>query len=837
MRHLKNGFVIFLLLVLSPSLRAQDEDRMDLRNVLRQLEVRFNVSFTYADENIRGRTVSGVDYNSPLADILRKLQDQTGLVFRRLNERFIAIVLPDSEIRSVCGIVLDGQTGRPLAGVTVTSPHSFSITDSLGFFRLPAAEGDSLELRSLGYLTLKILARQDDCPQVKLTPEVLTLREVIIRDVITVGIDQTAKGSVVVDTKRLGILPGLIEPDVLQTVQALPGIQSISEKISDINIRGGTNDQNYVSWNGIKMYQTGHFFGLISAFNPYLTDQVTFVRNGTPARLGDGVSGSLLMETDERVSRAWGGSAGVNMIYADAWTKIPVTDQLSVQLSGRRSVTDLVTTPTYEKYYDRIFTNTEVEEASRAGTDATDREEDFYFYDVSAIVLYEPGDRDKLRLSLLQVYNDISYDESGQRNGITEEKTSTLSQQTSGGGLQWKRAWSGRLSSEMEATWSSYKLEAVNQDIVNEQRLLQENSVLEYFVHTGLGYRLLPRTLVSAGYQLRETGITNFDELNNPLFVRRIKEVVRTHAGYASFSWQSQDNTLRAEGGVRTNYYEKLKELTFEPRLSLYKSLPLNFAVQVQGEMKSQVTTQVIDFQRDFLGVEKRRWLLANGADVPVIKSRQVSAGIMYQPEGLLVSADIYLKQVDGITTSSQGFVNQFARIRTAGNYRSRGVDVLIRRKFLYRMNTWLSYSYMENDYEFESLIPSEFPSNLDIRHSLSFGMTYQGRKLEVSTGINWHSGMPFTLAEGVDNAGISIVYGPPNQERLKDYYRLDVSARYNFRLSETVKVQVGAAVWNLTNTSNQLAAFYRIGPDGQPARFNEYALGLTPNLLLRISF
>lgn len=63
------------------------------------------------------------------------------------------------------------------------------------------------------------------------------------------------------NTAEFGILPGLIEPDILQTVQALPGIKSIDETVSDINVRGGTNDQNLILWNGIKMYQSGHFLG------------------------------------------------------------------------------------------------------------------------------------------------------------------------------------------------------------------------------------------------------------------------------------------------------------------------------------------------------------------------------------------------------------------------------------------------------------------------------------------------------------------------------------------------------------------------------------------------
>ena len=100
----------------------------------------------------------------------------------------------------------------------------------------------------------------------------------ILYKFLTTGLIKQQDGSITLNIEDFGILPGLIEPDILQTVQALPGIKSIDETVSDINIRGGTNDQNLILWDGIKMYQSGHFFGLISAFNPHLTDKVTIIK-------------------------------------------------------------------------------------------------------------------------------------------------------------------------------------------------------------------------------------------------------------------------------------------------------------------------------------------------------------------------------------------------------------------------------------------------------------------------------------------------------------------------------------------------------------------------------
>ena len=63
---------------------------------------------------------------------------------------------------------------------------------------------------------------------------------------LTPGLQKYLDGSTVLNTKKFGILPGLIEPDILQSVQALPGVESTNESIANINVRGGTNDQNLV---------------------------------------------------------------------------------------------------------------------------------------------------------------------------------------------------------------------------------------------------------------------------------------------------------------------------------------------------------------------------------------------------------------------------------------------------------------------------------------------------------------------------------------------------------------------------------------------------------------
>jgi hypothetical protein len=64
------------------------------------------------------------------------------------------------------------------------------------------------------------------------------LNQVLIQVYLTSGLQKYLDGSTVLNTK-FGILPGLIEPDILQSVQALPGVESTNESIVNINVRGG----------------------------------------------------------------------------------------------------------------------------------------------------------------------------------------------------------------------------------------------------------------------------------------------------------------------------------------------------------------------------------------------------------------------------------------------------------------------------------------------------------------------------------------------------------------------------------------------------------------------
>jgi hypothetical protein len=833
--------VVFLFVQVSwyPSNAQTEVGSLSLREVLRTIEKQYGVTFTYADENIEGVFVIPPSVTFTIDQALKYLAQTTLLDFQQISTDIISVSKRAIRQIKICGTLIDAESGIAISGATIQAGTRAGISNELGYFEINNInQSDTLVVRYVGYTTLRMPASQitpETCPDILMKQNTIKLQEVIVSNFMYQGIDINSDGAIRIDATTLGILPGVTDPDVLQTIQAMPGIQSINETVSDINVRGGTNDQNLIFWNGIKMYQSGHFFGMISGFNPYLTEKVVLIKNGTTTALSDGVSSTIDILTEDRVNRIFSGGAGINMINTDLFLKIPLAPKLSLQVSGRKSISDLVETPTYEQYFDRVFGNTDVTDDISGGTDSIgDSNQQFNFYDITAKLLYDITPRDKLRVSFLSINNKISYEEIGYLNNVFESKTSGLEQHSLAGSVNYHRLWSNKVQTNAQLYFSGYDLEAINFDVSNDQRLIQENEVMDTGLKLDARFALSSKMDIYGGYQFFEVGISNLEDINNPTFRRLIKRVLRSHAAFAEANYSSKSNDTNLRIGLRGNYFEKFNRFIPEPRMAFNQKFLTHFSFEVLGEMKSQSATQVIDFQNDFLGVEKRRWVLANEDDIPIATSKQLSAGLRYQQGGFLISVDGYNKIVNDITSSSQGFQNQFQYIRTTGSYTVSGLDVLLN-KIIGKFTTWLSYSFADNQYDFEEFNPSVFPNNLDIRHTATLGSSYQRENFQLSAGINWRTGKPFTQGLGVNNGEIQ--YDIPNSSRLENYLRLDVSAKYWFRFSDGVKGEIGASIWNLLNTENVVNVFYQVDENNNLKSIQQYALGFTPNVMFRVGF
>lgn len=242
--------LVFLFFMGGICLQAQEkqESSVSLISYIQTLEDRFDIKFSYLNEDLEGYTIQIPENLSSLTDILTYIQDKFRIIPEKLNDRYYA--LSKNNRVNLCGVVLDNFAENTVIGATV-EVMGFNVaivTDSDGSFRLENVSRDaSLRIRYLGYdtkyINVEAIIQQGGCPKILLSPRYEELDEVFVYKYLTSGIIKESDASISLNTAEFGILPGLIEPDILQTVQALPGIKSIDETVSDINVRGGTNDQ------------------------------------------------------------------------------------------------------------------------------------------------------------------------------------------------------------------------------------------------------------------------------------------------------------------------------------------------------------------------------------------------------------------------------------------------------------------------------------------------------------------------------------------------------------------------------------------------------------------
>lgn len=829
-------FVLIIFLISFSGLRSQNSNEVKpLVEIVSILETKYQVQFNYAEDIVQNIVIKEPNETFSLEESLAYLQKATGLTFTIISSN-IVLIKPQTN-KFVCGYIKDKETLLPLTTATIQTQGNATTSDKNGFFQLKTEDiSQPIEIRYLGYIAVYESYNAfegEECKDILLTPNFQRLTEVLISNYIVNGINKINNGSYEINFSDFDILPGLIEADVLQSVQSLPGIQSINETVSNINIRGGTHDQNLILWDDIKMYQSGHFFGLISVYNPQITEHVSVRKNGSNVAYTDGVSGIIEMQTNRRINSKFKGIVGVNLTNANAFVDVPLGNKSSIQIAARKSISDLIETPTYKAFFDRISQNTEVEDNMGS---ITNSDKSFDFYDTSLRWIYKISEKDRLRLNFINVYNKLFFTENAIINEQEESRQSSLSQFSVAGSLNYERNWSKKLQTFFEIYETDYKLKSINANIIDSQQFLQENVVSETSTKFKVNCSFNDRLQFLGGYHFVETEVTNLDDVDNPLFRLLVSEVLRAHGIFSEVGYKSLNRNTHFNIGIRYNYLEKFNKTIWEPRLSFsYKFLD-NFTWEIQGEYKHQNTSQVINFQNDFLGIEKRRWQLSNNDDIPVIQSKQISTGISYNNNGWLFNVEGYYKKVRGVTAQSQGFQNQYEFVKSIGYYDVKGFDVLLR-KSISNLNAWLSYSYMDNNYFFKEFSSIPFPSNFDVTHVITLGSAYKLKNLKVSAGFNWHTGKPTTpLLGGGEITDNEVNYDAPNSENLKDYTRLDISAIYDFKISENTKVNLGVSVWNVLNRENEINSFYRLN-EGKINETVQNSLGITPNAVIRLIF
>jgi hypothetical protein len=627
----------------------------------------------------------------------------------------------------------------------------------------------------------------------------------------------------------------------LQVMQQIPGINSSDESVASINVRGGTHDQNLFLWNDIKMYQTGHFFGLISVFNPNLAHTISIYKNGSSAFYGESVSSVVAISSDSKTKEKNNLSAGINLINADIYAKYNINKNGFLEFAARKSINELFKSPTYNQYFDKAFQNSTITDLNNQNLNFTNSTQ-FNFYDLTLKYNQKFGKKSELIIDLININDKLEVLQESNFNNKISTENNILYQKSKGGNVTLLQNWNKKNSTKLNFYSSLYELDAERNSIQINQIVKQENTVFDNGLKLQNNHFLNSKFSFNNGYQFSQVSATNLDEINSPKFIRKTVEVLREHALVLEGKYNDTISKLRVNTGLRVNYIEKFNALLFEPRLQLNYELIKNLKLELLAEMKSQTSFQVIDFQNDYFGIEKRRWILSDNNLIPIQKSKQVSVNFSYLYKNWNFSLENYYKKVVGINSSSQAFQNQLEFVKTNGEYVVLGSEFFIQKK-INNFITWMSYTFNDNNYNFPDLKNPVFSNNFELNHVISWAGIYEKNNLKIALGSKWYSGKPETTPKSEvinfsNPSNPTIDYNLPNNKVLDSFFQVNFSTTYKWKNTSGTQFKLGLSVLNILNRENEINKFYRINPTSNAIEeVKTIALKRTPNFSFRVVF
>jgi len=570
----------------------------------------------------------------------------------------------------------------------------------------------------------------------------IQLDEILIESFLVRGIQKTSQ-KFILSPKKSEILPGFIDSDVFLSLQQLPGVRSPNETATGLHIRGGTPDQNLILLDGIRLFHPGHLFGMISGINPNIVEKVDFYNEATNPKFGERISSVIDLKTSTQFSQKPKFDAGLNSLYGDFFVQLPLLkNKLDVQLSGRKSFTELAQSYTFNQLANKVFQNTDFKTFTNDNT--------FQFFDYSAKILYQLSPKSLLSFTALSIDNSLNYS-----NKVTSDANSNQEMQilNNGYSLNWNKKYSEVFSHQLVVHYSIYDFQYQRKLDFNSSTNFEAFKKLNRIINSGAELNftsvLNSKIALDYGYQISGNDVSHlFNSFNQDLGVDlssgRLYDIV--HAGFTNFTFKNK--SWSSQFGIRYNYYSKINLSTFEPRVFIQNKITDAFILQASFERKNQQLSQVRENVANDLSLENYIWVLGDANKYNIQTANQFSTGLIFKKNQWLIDFDVYLKTIDGISNVNFGFINQSENQTNRGNGFTKGLDFFVQ-KIANDWRTTFTYSYQDSQNRFENLNQNAyFQSNTNNKHAVNFSLIRKWKKFSATMGWFWHTGKPFSVLE-----------------------------------------------------------------------------------------
>ena len=667
------------------------------------------------------------------------------------------------------------------------------------------------------------------------------LKEVVINAYLTGGIKKNMDGSFSVFPAELGILAGLVEPDVLESIQQLPGVISPGETATNMSIRGGQPDQNLVYYDGIPIYQDGHLFGMISPFNPYVIKRVKYYFKGTPAKYEGGVSGIIDLSTGDKVSKNFKVSGGINALSTSLELEMPlINNRMSISASARTSYRKIWETPGLKLFENKVFENTNI-------LSETVRLNNFGFNDWTLKFNSEWQPQQKLSISFIHTGSRLDFNHKilEFNDNIHQNNLNTT---TDGLSITSQNTFNDRWQLKTVFDWTWYDLGFENKILkqnVKIGNIYKENFVSHTGISTDVSYKPDDDIHYNFGYAYNEKRSAYLFKLiaDNQLYVFDYqKDKINTQALYGTVKFRHL-HSWYINAGIRIPYYQEFRRLYVEPRLVVGKNILKYTKLQLTGEIKHQNIQQINKSVIGLLNLENKIWQVSDPGKFPIVSAGQMTAGLLFTPGKWHFELDFFTKQTKHINITVPYRIYNRQEYLT-GNAATNGMDFYIKKKYD-NFDFWASYSLMQSQYQFEGLKNNaSFVSDYQIKHKTLTTLMYHRKNFQAVISWFWHSPRPYY--KDIINDETDLENEPANINKdfdiayLPAYSRVDLSAFYDWTpgYQKKYKIRCGFSIRNLFDRNNILSHEQNsYGLDTNLIDFERYGLNRFFNIVLRVNW
>ena len=841
-------------------------EMIPLITFLKDLENRYPVNFYYKQEWFADDTVFESFQNVPLTDALNGIFRNKPYLYEIFQNNMI-IFLPKEAVAfltrqmvdmssaemkdvsmavignpdeagkyktvSLRGTVKDGKNGEPLLGATLQIENSALgvVSNTEGKYSMTLKPGIyTVKVSSIGFeparYKVKVISNGEF--DIELFEKSVQLSEVAVYAQKADRNVRSAEMSLIeMDAKSIKLLPGIVgEKDILKGMTLLPGIKSIGEFGTGINVRGGGEDQNLYLIEGAPLFNTSHVFGLLSVINPDMVNNVTLYKGHIPAEHGERVSSVMDIEVRDNIDKKFEGKGGVGLYNSRFMIDgALLKEKVTFKLGGRSSYSDWLLK--------------ELKNYNLLNSSAS-------FYDLNGILnlnlknnrftLFGYSSNDRFRYDSLLGYN--------YGNLL--------------GSVDWTHFFSSNLYTSLTVAYSRYA--AVKDDIELSYEQARTRVGLEYasaklntkfsglkghsinFGGKIIHYSILPgeltplddKSLITAVRLEKEQAYEGAAYLND---LYEINEHFSINAGirYSRYSsigpgkvWKYRaDAPLSPVSIIDSVFYDKDKIIksydAVEPRISAKAQFNSSSSLKISYNKSTQYISLV---SYSSIPTPDDIWKLSDDYIRPVT-SHQFAVGYYqnFLHNSIETSVEIYFKKLTNLLeykNDARLSLNPYIEtelIEAGGkNY---GAEFFFR-KNSGRLTGWLGYTWSRSLKKTNGRYPEEvinqnryYPSSYDKPNDLTVVANYNiNRRVRVSANFTYATGRPVTLPEYQYRSGgqLVIVYSDRNQYRLPAYHRLDLSLSMDesLKIKKKWKGSWTFSILNVYGRKNAYTVFYR---------------------------